>query len=102
MSSSLSHIFVCIDGSHPCIVIFTHLGHGPGDGIAKLAAPLLTSGLLRYDAVLHSCGTLAGWYRLVTGDRVVPTHGDFIVLPQWDIRPPHQNHDLLSHSVALS
>ena len=45
-----------------------------------MAPLLLTSGLVRHEAVLHSCGTgpVGDEYRLVT----VHTHGDFIVLPQ--------------------
>ena len=53
------------------------------------SAPLLLSSCpVRYEAVLHSCGTR---YRLVTvlthGDFIVNT-GDVIVLPCWDTRQP--------------
>ena len=52
----------------------------------------ITTGLARYEMVLHSCGTRP-WreggdegerYRLVT----VRTHGDFIMLPHWNTRLP--------------
>ena len=49
------------------------------------AALLLTSGLVRYEAELHNCGTITvGGRVLVT----VRTHSDFIVLPHWNTRPP--------------
>ena len=74
-------------GLYRYIVACAHLGNGTGRRTVTMAAPLLvTSELVRYEAVLHSCGTspVGGKrYRLVT----VHTHGDFIVLPQWDIRP---------------
>ena len=36
----------------------THLGNGSGHRTAILVAPLLlTSGPVRYESVLHSCGT---------------------------------------------
>ena len=46
----------------------------------------LTSGLVKYEAVLHNCGRNPGGdgYRLVT----VRTHDDFIVLPHWNTRLP--------------
>ena len=66
---------------HRCIVAYTHLENGTGHRTATMVAPLLlTSGPVRYEAVLQSCGTSpvgGGGYRLVT----VRTHGDFIVLP---------------------
>ena len=46
--------------------------------------------------VLHHWRSYQDWYRLVT----VHTHGDFIVLPHWEM--PCQSHDLISHSVRLS
>ena len=61
------------------------LGNGTGRRTATIMAPLLfTSGLVRYEAVLHSCGTspVGAEYRLVT----VHTQGDFIVLPHWNTR----------------
>ena len=61
-----------------------HLGNGIGSKTVTMAAPLLlTSGLVRYEAVLHSCGTSP-----VRGDgyRLVTVHGDFIVLPHWNTR----------------
>ena len=73
--------------SYSCIVACTHLGNGTGHITVTLTAPpLLTSGLVRYEDVFHSCGTSAvgrGEYQLVT----LCTHGDFIVMPYWDIRP---------------
>ena len=77
-------------GSYHCIVACTHLGNGTGRRTVTLAVPLaLTSGPVRYEAVLYSCGKMplgrgGGWHQLVT----VCTHGDFIVLPHWDIRAP--------------
>ena len=51
---------------------------------ATMVAPLLlTSGLVRYEAVFHSCRTSpVREYQLAT----VCSHGDFIVLPPWDFR----------------
>ena len=66
--------------SYRCIVACAHLGNGQGCRTATMVAPLpVTSGPVRYEAVLQSCGTSpvaggGGWYRLVTGC----THGDFI------------------------
>ena len=67
------------------MVACAHVGNSTGYRTATLAAPLLlTSGLVRYEARLHSCGTSpvgGGGDRLVT----VRTHDDFTVLPRWDI-----------------
>ena len=64
----------------------THLENGTGRRTATMIAPLLlTSGPIRYEAVLQSCGTspVGDGYQLVT----VYTHGDVIVLPHWNTRP---------------
>ena len=58
--------------SYHCIVACAQLGKSTGRRTATLAAPLLlTNGLVRYEAVFHSCGTSPvgrrGWYRLVIG-----------------------------------
>ena len=51
-------------------------------------AALVSSGLARCEPVLHYYGTSPlekeQWYQLVT----VRTHGNFIVLPHWNMRPP--------------
>ena len=79
-----------MEGLDRYIVACAHIGNGTGRSTATLAPPLLvllTSGLVRYEARLHSCGTSPvgqGGNQFVT----VRTHGDFIVLPQWDIRLP--------------
>ena len=67
-------------------MIDTHIGNGTGHRPVIMAAPLVvTSGPVRYEAVLHSCGTI-----VVEGGGYlpVPTHGNFIVLLHWGIRPP--------------
>ena len=47
--------------SYCCIVGDAHLGNGTGRRTPTLAAPLLlTSGSVRYEAVLHSYGTSPG------------------------------------------
>ena len=44
--------------SHCCVVACAHLGDGTGGRTVTLAALLLlTSRPVRYEAVLHSCGT---------------------------------------------
>ena len=51
-------MFVCMGSLYCCIVACAHLGNGTGRRTATLVAPLLlTSGPLRYEAVLQSCGT---------------------------------------------
>ena len=51
-------VCVCMGSLYHCVVACAQLGNGTGCRTATLAAPLvLTSGLLRYEAVLHSCGT---------------------------------------------
>ena len=73
-------------GGYYCIVAFTHLGNST----VTTAAPLLvTSGPVKYEVVFYSCGrsSVRGGgeeYWLVT----VHTHGDFIVLPHRQFRPP--------------
>ena len=54
-----------------------------------MVAPLASSGPARCEAVLHGYGRSpldggGGLYRLVT----VHSHGDFIVLPHGNARPP--------------
>ena len=72
-----------------------HLANGTGRRTVTMAAPLLLkSGALRYEVVLHSCGTSpmgGGGYRLVTV--IGLTRLGFADLPAWDagallIRPP--------------
>ena len=71
------------------IVAYAPLGNGTGWRTATLVASLLLiSRPVKYEVVLHSCGTSPvvgreGGYRLVT----VHTHSDFIVLPHCDISP---------------
>ena len=44
--------------SYRCIVACAHLENGTGRRIATMVAPLLlTSGPVKYEALLHSCGT---------------------------------------------
>ena len=76
------YVCMCMGSSCNCIVACTHSGNGTGRRTVTFVAPLpLTSGPVRYEAVLHSCVTspVGDGYRLVT----VRTHGDFIVLPHW-------------------
>ena len=78
-----------IESSCRFIVACSHFGNDTGHSTVRMTAPLLlTSGPVKYEAVLHSYGD---GYQLVT----VRTRGGFIVLLHW-------NHDLLSHSVTLS
>ena len=74
-----------VGGGTMVSLLDAHLGNGTGHRTVKMKAPLaFTSDPVRCEAVLHSCGTsLVGLDRLVT----VHTHGDFIVLHHWDIRP---------------
>ena len=69
------------------------LGNGTAGRTVKMAAPLLvSSGPMRYEAVLYSCGTSP----VVT----VHTHSDFIVLPHLDIRQPASGpHIPFSHII---
>ena len=57
---------------------------------AAMVAPLASNGLATCEDVLHGYGKSPlegeGLYRLVT----VRSHGDFIVLPHWNTRPPAQ------------
>ena len=49
---------VCMGSSYRCIVACAHLRNNTGRRTATMAAPILfTSGLVKYEAVLHSCGT---------------------------------------------
>ena len=49
---------MCMKSSYDCIVACTHLGNGKDSTTVTLAALLLlTSGPVRYEAVLHNCGT---------------------------------------------
>ena len=81
---------VCMGSSYRCIVACADIGNGTGHRTAIMAIQLLlTSGLVRHEAVLHNGGTSPARgggggcvHRLVT----VCTHGDFIMLPYWDIR----------------
>ena len=56
---------MCVGGV--CVGIYlldAHLGNGSGRRTVTMMAPLLlTHGLVRYEAVLHSCGTslVGGW-----------------------------------------
>ena len=51
-------LVVCMGSLYCCIVACTHLGNGTGHRTVTMAAPLLLpSGLVRYYAMLHSCGT---------------------------------------------
>ena len=60
---------VCMGSSCRCIVACMHLGNGTGRRTATLAAPLLlTSGLMRYEAVLDSWGTSPVGGRALTCD----------------------------------
>ena len=89
---------VCMGTLYHSIVACAHLGNGSGHRTARLAAPLiLTNSLVRYETMLHSCGTSpVRGYRLVT----VCTHSDFIVLPHWDTRPPASRLTIpLSHII---
>ena len=83
------------------LMLDAHLKNGTSRRTVTMTAPLLlTSGWVRFEAVLHSYGTSpvggGGWYRFVTEH----THGYFIGLPHWDSRLVA--HDLLSRSVTLS
>ena len=50
--------FVCMGSLYHCIVACTHLGNSTCPRTVTMVAPLLlNSGLGRYEAVLHSCGT---------------------------------------------
>ena len=50
-------VCVCMRGSHCCIVACAHLANGTGRRTATMMATLLiTSGPVRIEAVLHSCG----------------------------------------------
>ena len=52
------HAYVCMGNLYRYIVACGHLGNSTGHRTATLVAPLLlTSGPVRYAAVLHSCGT---------------------------------------------
>ena len=55
---------------HVVVQLFdAHLGNGTVRRTVTMMAPLiLTSGLVRYEAVLHSCGTSPGGERLPTCD----------------------------------
>ena len=80
------HMYVW--GVHVALQLLdAHLGNGTGHRTVTMAAPLLfTSGLVRYEAVLHSYGeSLVGRakYWLLS----VRTHDDFIVLPHGNTRP---------------
>ena len=84
----MSWVIVCVCRVRTAVQLLAHaqLGKGTGRRTVTMAAQLLlTIGPVRYEAVLHSCGTSAlggmgGWYRLVT----MRTHGDFIVLTHWE------------------
>ena len=82
-------VCVCVYGdSDHCIVVCAHLGNGTGRRTVTMAALLLlTSGPMRYEAVLHSCRISPVGEGVLTCDSVC-THGIFTVLPYWDIRPP--------------
>ena len=77
---------VCMYGGLCHLLLDAHLGNGTSRRSVTVMAPLLlTSGPVRYEDVLHSCGT-----RLVGGDGyqlvTVQTHDNFIVLPHWNTR----------------
>ena len=74
-------------GVHTIVQLLdAHLGNGTGHRTVTMVAPLvLTSGPVRCASQLSDKPSkVRGWYQLVTAH----THGDFIVLPHWDIRPP--------------
>ena len=49
---------VCMGSSYHRIVGCAHVGNGTGRRTVTLVAPvLLTSGVVRYETVFHSCGT---------------------------------------------
>ena len=49
---------MCMRSLYCCIVACAHLGNCTGRRTVTMIAPLLfTSGPVRYEAVLHSCGT---------------------------------------------
>ena len=49
---------MCMWSLYCCLVACVHLWNGTGRRTMKMAASLLlASGLVRYEAVLHSCGT---------------------------------------------
>ena len=59
------------------------LGNGTGHITVTMVAPLLLfNGQVRYNAVLHSCGTSP-----VAAGVAVHPHGDLIMLPHWNTRP---------------
>ena len=71
------------------------LGNGTGRRTVTMATPpALTSGPVRYEAVLRGSGTspvIFLFFYILATSKVRPgqvsTHGDFIVLPHWDTRP---------------
>ena len=80
---------LCMVSLYCCLVPSAHLENGTGHRTVPMAASLLVllaSGPVRYKSVLHSCGTsvVGEGYQIMT----VHTHGDFIVLPDWEIRLP--------------
>ena len=75
---------VCMGGGGHFIVV--QLGNGTVRRTVTMTGPLLfSSGLVRFEAVLHSCLTSPeeDRYPLMT----LNTHGDFIVLPHWNTWP---------------
>ena len=72
-----------------------HIGNGTGHRTATMTAPLLlTLGSVRYEALLHSCGTSPVRRRVPTCDSV----------HSWQLHSAAslEHHDLLSHSITLS
>ena len=62
---------VCMENLYCCIVACTYLGSGSGHRTATMAAHLLlTSGPVRCEAVLHSCGASPVGGRVATCDSV--------------------------------
>ena len=78
--------YMCMGSSYRCIVACVHLGNGTGRRTVTLTTPLLlTSRPVRFEAVLHSCGTIpvGSGYRLVT----ICSYRDIIVQPHWNTMP---------------
>ena len=80
--------FLPLQGSYVCKIGVSCWYCGTGCRSVAMVAPLASSGLARCKVVLHGYENKpiggGGLYWLVT----VWTHGDFIVLPHWNIRPP--------------
>ena len=83
---TFGHVRVCMGSLYHCIVACTDLGNSTGHRTVTLAALLLLiSGLVWYEALLHSCGTSPVGGTDLWQCTLMTT---FIVLPHCDISPP--------------